>query len=126
MESEAYRITSWGVAEMEKEGVSKEVIKTLKDNIGRSSGSEDAFMGFLITLPGFAKLSAKHKTKMIDIFFDPYALRLWNSMEIGEVFKIEKGMRVRRFPGGWLVEYYNEGIVTASLFLNTNDIADRG
>ena len=128
-----YRITKLGVAQLKAEvgEIPKDLLQVLiaQAEVQRHFGGEEQFIGYLVNIDGFANLKADKRARVLEIFRDPFSMSTLNKMEIGEVFPVLEGLRARRIPGGWFFEYYMEvekgEMVTASVFLNTNDIVDK-
>lgn len=125
-----YRITRIGIALLKEEFiVPGELLEVLIKNEERHFGSEEKFLHFLLDAPKFGDMKGEHRAKLLDVFRDPFSMTTFNKMRVGEVHHVLEGLRVRRIPGGWMFEYYNEveggEVVSAAVFLNTNDIVDR-
>lgn len=125
-----YRITRLGIALLKAEKVPGELLQVLIDNEEKHFGSEEKFLNFLLAIPKFGDMRGEKRAKLLEIFRDPFSHSTLNKMRIGELHFVIEGLRIRRIPGGWMFEYYNEiegsELVSAAVFLNTNDIVDKG
>ena len=125
-----YLIKRSSLVKLAKDRVPETVITALALHVGRASSSEAPFVSFHegILTPEDFKM---YKGKLLNAFTDTFYLKTLNSLEMGEVEVVLPGLRYRRVPGGWLIEWYTPAtdkkpeMVTAGTFLNTSWIVDK-